>query len=339
MDIIGVVLTALTFGVGVNGATYALSAVGLNVQFGYTGLLNFGHVASMMLGAYGVAVAVHQWHWSMWAGILLGFALSVALSLVVGFTTLRLRADYLAIVTIAIAEMLRIVANAGPSRSVTNSAQGINLFNHTYTTLNPVANGTYGWRQFRFTNTELWTMLVGWSLVALISLLVWALARSPWGRVLRAIREDEDAARALGKNAFAYKLQALILGGAIAALAGSLIALNADYTDPSKWVAGLTFYVFTVVILGGPGRILGPIAGAIAFWFLLQFTQGLLVEVTEHHFAGFWGWLDPILHHHIDATSLGATQFALVGIGLMLLMVFRPQGFFGDRAEMMLDER
>jgi neutral amino acid transport system permease protein len=275
----------------------------------------------------------------MWAGILLGFALSVALSLVVGFTTLRLRADYLAIVTIAIAEMLRIVANAGPSRSVTNSAQGINLFNHTYTTLNPVANGTYGWRQFRFTNTELWTMLVGWSLVALISLLVWALARSPWGRVLRAIREDEDAARALGKNAFAYKLQALILGGAIAALAGSLIALNADYTDPSKWVAGLTFYVFTVVILGGPGRILGPIAGAIAFWFLLQFTQGLLVEVTEHHFAGFWGWLDPILHHHIDATSLGATQFALVGIGLMLLMVFRPQGFFGDRAEMMLDER
>lgn len=338
MDVTGVVLIALTFAVGVNGATYALSAVGLNVQFGYTGLLNFGHVASMGLGAYGVAIAVHQWHWSLWAGIVFGFAMSVALSLVVGFTTLRLRADYLAIVTIAIAEMLRIVANADPSRPVTNSAQGINLFNHTYQNLNPIHSGEYGWGRFSFTGNDLWTMLIGWSLVGVTSLLVWALMRSPWGRVLRAIREDEDAARALGKNVFAYKLQALVLGGAIAALAGTLIALNADYTDPSKWVAGFTFYVFTVVILGGPGRILGPVAGAVVFWFLLQFSEGMLNEVTSHRFAGAWGWLDPLLHHPLDAATLGAIRFALVGLGLMLLMIFRPQGLFGDRAEMTLHD-
>ncbi|HVX17793.1 MAG TPA: branched-chain amino acid ABC transporter permease [Acidimicrobiales bacterium] len=338
MDVWGVFLIALTFAVGSNGATYALSAVGLNVQFGYTGLLNFGHVASMGLGAYGVAIAVHQWHWSLWAGVALGFGLSIALSLLVGFTTLRLRADYLAVVTIAIAEMLRIVANAAPSKSVTNSAEGINLFNGTYRSLDPLSTGSYGWGRFSFTSTELWTMIVGWGLVASSSLLVWALMRSPWGRVLRAIREDEDAARALGKNVFAYKLQSLVLGGAIAALSGMLIALNDDYTDPTKWVAGFTFYVFTVVILGGPGRILGPIVGAMLFWFLLEFSEGLLNTVTSHHFAGLWGWLDPVLHHPIDAGTLAAVRFALVGLGLMLLMIFRPQGIFGDKAEMMLHD-
>ena len=314
---------AIQAALGMQGATYALAGVGLNVQFGYTGLSNFGVVGFMLVGGYGVGVAADQ-GWPVWAGVLLGVGAAIVLALVMGLPTLRLRGDYLAIVTIAVAEILRLVANAKDSADITGSAQGLQIPEKVFQGYNPFPSGHYGLGDsLTFTERQLWGMLWTWGLVALTSLLVWGLMRSPWGRVLRSIREDEDAARALGKNVVAYKLQAFVLGGIIAALSGMMIAHNAQGVNPTTWVAPVTFALYVVVILGGPGRVLGPILGAVIYWFLLQLADGIL--------SNLW--------FNISGTTIGAVRLALVGLGLMLLMVFRPQGILGDRREMSIDAR
>jgi branched-chain amino acid transport system permease protein len=166
-------------------------------------------------------------------------------------------------------------------------------------------------------------MLIAWTLVLLVTLLIRAWVRSPWGRVLRAIREDEDAARALGKNVVVYKLQSFVIGGTIGALAGALIALDAGSVNPGRWIAPLTFALYTVVILGGAGTVWGPVVGAVTYWFLLDFVDGALNNL----------WFD------VSDTTSGAVRLALMGIGLMVLMVFRPQGILGSKKEMLASGR
>ena len=172
-------------------------------------------------------------------------------------------------------------------------------------------------------------IVAGWAAVALALLLLTVLMRSPWGRVLRAIREDEDAARSLGKNVFAYKIQSLVLGGVIGSLAGALLAIDTQAVNPDTFVSILTFFAYTVLILGGPGRGLAPIVGAPLFLFLPQFTDGLLREALAA------GWLGSVL----ESSDIAAIRFALVGLGLMLLMALRPQGILGNREELLTDER
>ncbi|MCU1352544.1 MAG: Branched-chain amino acid transporter permease [Acidimicrobiales bacterium] len=314
---------ALQTALGFQGASYALAATGLNVHFGYTGLSNFGHVGFMLVGAYGVAIAANQ-GWPLWVGVLLGVGSAVALGLVMGLPTLRLRGDYLAICTIAVAEILRLVANARKSEGLTGSSRGLAIPSSMFQDHNPISRGSYGiGSSFVFSNRQLWGMAWTWGLVALCCLLIWSLMRSPWGRVLRAIREDEDAARALGKNVVAYKLQAFVLGGVIGALAGVMYALDASSVNPSTWIATLTFALYVVVILGGPGTVAGPVVGAVIYWFLFSLTEGILSHL----------WFQ------ISDTTIGAVRLALVGVGLMALMVFRPQGILGNRKEMLAGGR
>ena len=147
--------------------------------------------------------------------------------------------------------------------------------------------------------------------------------RSPWGRVVRAIREDEDAATALGKNVVVYKLQSFVIGGTMGALAGAMIALNAGSVGPSRWIAPFTFALYTVVILGGAGTVWGPVVGAITYWFLLDAVDGVINNL----------WFD------VSDTTSGALRLALMGAGLMALMVFRPQGILGSRKEMLASVR
>src|SRR5699024_10149918 len=135
-----------------------------------------------------------------------------------------------------------------------------------------------------------------------------------WGRVLRAIREDEDAARALGKNVVIYKLQSFVLGGALGAMAGMLIVLDTGAVSPTRWIAPLTFTLYTIVILGGSGTIWGPIVGSVIYWFFMQLAEGTLLNL----------WFD------VGQTTVGAFRLALMGLGLMLLVVFRPQGLLGS---------
>jgi len=326
MDLVKVLIDATRAAVGVPAAAFALSSIGLNLQFGYTGLLNFGHVASMLVGAYGMAITVDLGG-SLWLGIPIGVLCAVLLGLLVGAPTLRLRADYLAIVTIAAGEILRLVVRSSLAAPLTKGIFGIQAFADEFFALNPIPDGYYGIGRLRFDQRGVWVMLVGWGLVLLAVAFIHRLTASPWGRVIRAIREDEDAARSLGKNVFGYKLQSLMIGGAIGALAGMLLAIDQQNVTPDNYIPLLTFYAFTIVILGGPRTLLGPVIGSVVFWFLFEFLDGIMTAAVVE------GWFGDVL----ESSDIGPLRFALFGIGLMWLMAFRPQGIFGKHEEMLID--
>jgi branched-chain amino acid transport system permease protein len=233
MDFQVILRDFLRAGLGVDAVYFAVAAVGLNLHFGYTGLLNFGHIGFLMVSAYGLAITVSYFGLSMWLGLVAGMLAAVVLALALGLPTLRLRADYLAIVTIVAAEILRFVFRSVWARDVTGGSFGLTGFASEFYALNPFPPGNYGIGLVQFSERTSWLLVVGWSLAILAMLFLWRLSRSPWGRVLRAIREDEDAATSLGKNVFAYKMQALVLGGVIGGLAGSSCRSASSPSNPT----------------------------------------------------------------------------------------------------------
>jgi branched-chain amino acid transport system permease protein len=146
--------------------------------------------------------------------------------------------------------------------------------------------------------------------------------------VVKAIREDEDAARALGKSAYWYKMQALILGGVIGGFAGMVLALGNATVQPDYYVAPLTFFFWLVLILGGVGRVWSPVVGSILFWISITFVQNLGRQLVDN------GIISTSI---MDSTQIDQIRYWVVGIALALLMVYRPQGIFGSREEMALD--
>jgi neutral amino acid transport system permease protein len=316
---------------GFQAIFFALLAIGINVHFGYTGLLNFGQIAFAMLGGFGIAISVSQWGLNFWVGVAIGLVAAVLLALLLGLPTLRLRADYLAIVTIATAEGLRLVFRSVSATPVTGGTRGLSAFNSQFIELAPWdTQARHRILGTTWSGGELWVALVGWTLVALTSLLVWQVMRSPWGRVVKAIREDEDAVRALGKNVYAYKMQALVLGGVIGAFGGMVYAVGTGSAIPDQYQNANTFLAYGALILGGAARVLGPVIGAMILLFILQFADtGLRALISN-------GAIPDTL---FSSTDVAQIRFVLVGIGLMLLLVFRPQGIFGDRREVMLDAR
>ncbi len=316
--------------VGREAIIYALAAIGLNMHFGYTGLLNFGQVGFMAIGGYGVAISVLEWGLPLGVGVFVGIGAAIVLALLLGLPTLRLRADYLAIVTIAASEILRLMVSAPSWRSVTGGSDGLSGFSGGFYDLNPIPAGTYGFGPWRYSSRALWVLLIGWALVLLAVLLVWLLIRSPWGRVVKAIREDEDAVRALGKNVYGYKMQSLILGGVIGAVGGMFWIIAQASIVPGSFSPIPTFYAYAALILGGLARIWGPVVGSMIFWALLSLSQGLINEAVANEY---------IPESIMDSNQAGNVRFILVGLGLMLLMVFRPQGIFGDRREIALQDR
>jgi branched-chain amino acid transport system permease protein len=167
-------------------------------------------------------------------------------------------------------------------------------------------------------------------LVVLATLLVALLIRSPWGRVIKAIREDEDAVRSLGKNVYGYKMQSLILGGVIGAFGGMFWVLAQAAITPGSFSPIPTFYAYAALILGGMARVWGPVVGSMIFWGLLSFSQGLINELVANEY---------IPRSIMDSNQAGNVRFMLVGLGLMLLLIFRPQGIFGDKREIALQDR
>jgi branched-chain amino acid transport system permease protein len=328
MDWVEILFDGIVAAVGPVAAAYALSAIGLNLQFGYTGLLNFGHVAFMMVGAYGTAVTVDLGG-SLWLGIAVGVLAGIFLGLLLGIPTLRLRADYLAIVTISVGEILRLLARSSFAEPLTGGVFGIQAFADAFFDLNPFSPGArYGWGEFTFQGRQLFVLLVGWALVGIGVLMVWKLIRSPWGRVIRAIREDEDAVRSLGKNVFFYKLQSLMLGGAFGAVAGALLAIEQQNVTPNSFEPKITFFLYVIVIIGGAGTIIGPVFGAVIFQFLFFFFDSFMSSAQQA------GWFGEVL----DATDAAQVKLVLVGVGLMTLMAFRPQGIFGNKEEMLVGD-
>jgi branched-chain amino acid transport system permease protein len=277
------------------------------------------------VGAYGLAVSVVTFGLSLWVGLLIGLLGAVVFALLLGIPTLRLRADYLAIVTIAAAEIIRLTARSVTFRDTFGGADGINGFAASFYALNPFTSGL-DLGPIEMSQNDLWITVVGWILVALACLVVWLSMRSPWGRVLKGIREDEDAVRALGKNVFAYKLQALVLGGVIGAFGGIVFALSNQSVQPDNYATTITFFAWAAMILGGAGRVFGPVLGSMLYWFLLILINVALTEAVRAGYITF-----------VDSTQVGQVRYWVLGLSLMLLMVFRPQGILGDKKELAFD--
>lgn len=370
-------LVFLTIYVGL----YALFALGLNLQWGYAGLINFGHVAFMTVGAY-TTVLLSSKGVPLILAVIAGVAIATLLGLLIGMSTLRLREDYLAIVTIGVSEMLRLIAKN--EDWLTNGSFGVrgfplplerfdpNLFQKYVLigilTLLAIFAAWQLWRGLRsqlkegkeiqgksYQPTKLISLIVwgiiglgliltvyingcmalldynykaGLMLLVLLTLTVvyWALellVKSPWGRVLKAIREDEEIATALGKNVFWYKLQAFMLGGAIAGIAGAFYAWQLTTIYPSNFETLITFNVWTMIVLGGAGRNPGAILGAIIFWAYDASTRFALSGVGQT-----FPWL--------DSSRQGAFRIMIIGLILMILMVWRPQGILGKKEELTL---
>jgi branched-chain amino acid transport system permease protein len=325
---LGVELSTLTdigflTSVGVIAGTYALVALGLQLNVGFTGIVNFGQAGFMAIGAYSMAILTADTGLSFWLSLPLSILIAMAFGLLVGLPSLRLREDYFAIATIAMAEVVRLIAlNA---RELTGGNLGYTCnddFSRCYDdTWRDISGSIEGWLQdLGWADPEgLFPLLmVVAATVVLVILFLRAITYTPWGRVLRAIREDEDAARALGKNVLAYKLQSLAISGAIAAIAGWFLALNLASVAPSSFEPLVTFFGYAVLLLGGLVSYWGMILGGVVLWFLLEATR--------------------VIDLPIDATQQAAVRFAIVGTVLILLMAFRPQGAFGKREEMVLGE-
>ncbi len=332
MDFSGLFTDSFQQAFGTSAIVYCLAAIGLNIHFGYTGLLNFGQAAFMAVGGYTMALLVTQWDISLWLAMLVGLAATAVLALLLGIPTLRLRADYLAIVTIAAAEIVRQVYGSIALKEYFGAQDGLTAFSQDFRALNPFETGIdlgfVSWGK-----NDSWVVLFGWTLVAICCLITFLLMRSPWGRVLKSIREDEDAVRSLGKNVYYYKMQALMLGGMIGALAGFVTSLKSAAINPTFFATDITFFAYTVLLIGGAARVFGPVVGAIIFWFLLTFLDLFFSAATDD--------VGRVLIPEEIMTNQQASliRFIVMGLALMLLMIFRPQGIFGDRRELAIDGR
>jgi branched-chain amino acid transport system permease protein len=310
--------TAVTFwtGVGILAGTYTIFALGLQLNVGFTGIINFGQAGFMAIGAYAMGILVVKAGWSFWAALPAATLIAMAFGLIVGLPSLRLRADYFAIATIAAAEIVRFTAQN--ARGLAGGNQGIYGFDDQWTS---VSNTIHGWLEsLGWSNPEfLFPLFVTVWIVALLAALALHLVqRSPWGRVLRAIREDEDAARALGKNTLAYKLQSLTIAAMLGAIAGFFLALNLAFLHPTEFDPLFTFIGYGVLVLGGLANYWGVAVGSILMWTILEGSRFIELPMSEEHIA--------------------AARFIFVGLVLILLMAFRPQGMFGKREEMVLGD-
>lgn len=304
-------------------AAFALAAIGLNIHFGFTGLMNMGQAGFMLVGAYGFGVSIVLGA-NFWVGILVAILAAVVFALILGIPTLKLRGDYLAIVTISAAEIIRMIVRLALLQDITGGPTGLagSKYRPEFTALSPFPEGKTTILGLTYNNTgvdDWWTRLVAWALVAIFVLITWSLVRSPWGRVLKGIREDEDAVRSLGKSSYAYKLQALILGGVMGAFGGIVLALPSAM-QPDSMGRPMTFNLWMIMLLGGAATIFGPLLGTLIFFVVRLVLTSLADEF-------------------VPASVLSAQQteqlsWVLIGLALMLLVIFRPQGILGNKKEL-----
>lgn len=293
--------TALIFG---------LITLGLNLQWGLTGLFNVGIAGFVAIGAYASAILtspdvadrIGGFGWPIWAGWLAAMLIAGAAAAFTGYATLRLKADYLAITTFGVAVVVQLVAlNA---QGLTGGPFGVAFIPRPFAGVQdqPVL--------FNFANLG---VVVAVTLATFLALQ--RLSNSPWGRVLRALREDERAAIALGKNARAYRIQAFAVGGAIMGLAGAVQAHFIGFIAPDNYLPILTFQVWAMLMVGGSGSNWGALLGAITVWAVWVASGTLTASLVP----GDW---------QARAASL---QIVAIGVMLCLILLWRPQGFFGPR--------
>jgi branched-chain amino acid transport system permease protein len=303
---------------------YAVVALGLQLNVGYTGIVNFGQAGFMAVGGYSMAILVLEAGLSFWLALPAAVLITMAFGVLIGLPSLRLRADYFAIVTLATAEVVRLTAQN--ARGLTGGNKGLYCefgggeqvcFDDSWRS---VSDWILGIIDNFWADPEplLPLLLVIWATVAIGVVGLDYVQGTPWGRVLRAIREDEDATRALGKNTLLYKLQSLAISALLGALAGFFLALFLATIHPDDYEPIVTFFAFGVLILGGLASYRGVAIGAALLWTLLEGTRFVELPISEEKTA--------------------ALRFAIVGAVLIGLMAFRPQGMFGKKEEMVLGD-
>jgi branched-chain amino acid transport system permease protein len=312
--------------VGVLAGIYAMVALGLQVNTGFTGIVNFGAAGFMAIGAYSMAILVLDAGISFWLALPLAVVITMLFGVLLGLPSLRLRADYFAIATIAMAEVVRLFAQN--ARELTGGNQGLFCADD-----DPSNCYTNEWRDVSDSINEFVTnfwsdpaslfplLIVVWVTVGIATVGLIYLQRSPWGRVLRAVREDEDAARALGKNTLLFKLQSLAIAALLGAVGGFFLALNLATLHPIDFEPLVTFFAFSVLVLGGLANYKGIAFGAVLFWFVIEGTR--FIDLPDPPFS---------------ETRIAALRLAITGLLLIGLMAYRPQGLFGNRQEMVLGE-
>jgi branched-chain amino acid transport system permease protein len=266
----------------------------LNVQWGQAGMLNFGLAGFYGIGAYTAAILSKAGIDGLTATVA-AMAMTAALSALVSLATLKLREDYLAITTLAFAELVRLVLTN--ETWLTGGTNGIRDIPR------PLI-GLVGGDQY-----ELFFLLLCLALVAATYLVLDRIIRSPFGRALRAVREDDVVAATLGKNVLALRVKAFAIGGAVIGLAGALHAYYFTYIDPGEFAGFVTVYAFMAVIVGGKGSNRGLLLGACTVMVLLEGTRFLKDFV-------------PLL----SAQQAASLRLALIGAGLVLILIFRPEG-------------
>ena len=290
---------------------YIISSLGLNIQYGFTGMFNVGIAGFFAVGAYTSAILTGpEYADTIFGGfqlpIIFGWLCAIVVSglagVLVGLVTLRLREDFLAISTFGIAICIQLVALN--SESVTRGPNGL------YAIPKPFSR----YLDSAFMSNLIFLIICIVTIVAIYYALE-RVVKSPWGRVLRSIREDEVAAEALGKNVFMYRLQAFVLGCGIMGLAGAMYANFVRFISPQDFLPIFTIQVYVMLIVGGKGNNLGAIVGAIVIWALWSASDSLINFIVTPDYQ----------------TQAAALRIIIVGMVLVLMLLFKPLGILPEK--------
>lgn len=301
------------FGMLTIAAIYAIFTLGVQLNIGFTGITNLGQSGFMAVGAYTMALLVLCAEWPFLLACVVALGVTALFAVLLGLPSLRLPDDYFAIVTLAAASIVVIVGQNLVSITGGNNglfgfdASWVELQTRILTWLEPLGLGD----QF-----ALPLVLVAWAIFIVLALSLRGLQRTPWGRVLRGIREDEVATEALGKNVLLYKLQSLAIAGMCAAVAGFLMALNLSVVYPNSFNVDVMFTATAVLLLCGLGNYLGIAYGALLMWVVLEGARFADLPMTSDRVA--------------------ALRMLIIGIVLIVTAMYRPQGLFGNKQEMVL---
>ena len=285
--------------IGIIALIYCVLALGLNLQFGLTRLVNFGVVAFFAVGAYTSGLLSLQGVPLPLCFVAAGL-LSGLLALPIGLLSLRLRDDYLAIVTLGFSEAVRI--SIQQESWLTHGVQGLPGLPKLYASWGSASD-----------------MAIFVTLLVLVGLVSWGtvrLARSPFGRLLKAIGDDEAALSALGKDPAWFKVQVFMLGAALAGLAGAFYAHFLTFITPEQFIPLITFYVWMGLVMGGTGTVRGAVFGSL---LLMVFLEG-------SRFAKDWV-------PGVSEVGMASLRLAAVGLALILVTLYRPDGLFGGKAK------
>jgi branched-chain amino acid transport system permease protein len=307
-------------------AMVALIAVGLNVVVGQAGLLDLGYVGFYAVGAYTVALLTSPnspWnqvgpsgflrpHWAWLSCVPIAMAVTAIAGLILGTPTLRLRGDYLAIVTLGFGEIIRLLADN--LSDITNGQNGLPGIAFPRYGESKVPGGYFSsGNATGHANYGTWWYWLGLAFLVVVLLIVGNLERSRVGRAWVAIREDEDAAEVMGVNTFRFKLWAFVIGAAIGGLSGTIYAGQVQFVAPTNFNIINSMLFLCAVVLGGQGNKLGVIFGA----FVIVYLPNRLLGV------------------HLFGINVGDLKYLFFGLALVVLMIFRPQGLFPVRQQLL----